>query len=63
MSNIFDIEKDTPEPVIRDVPTSRQKSGIASFIAGTFTLAVFALIAPIYIHVLVKIATWSWNLI
>lgn len=63
MSNIFDIEKDTPQPVIQEVPAQKQRSGLASFIAGTFTLAVFAVVAPIYIHVLVKIAIWSWNLI
>lgn len=63
MTNIFDIEKDTPEPVVQQLPATKQKGGIASFIAGTITLAVIAAIAPIYIHILIEIANWSWNLI
>lgn len=60
--NIFDqysvSEQYTPEP-----PAQNQKSGLASFVTGTITLAIVAVVAPVYIHVLVKIATWSWNLI
>ena len=59
-SNIFDQQSFTPEP---PPVQANQRSGLASFIAGTATLAFLAAVAPVYIHILVKIATWSWNLI
>lgn len=62
--NIFDFQ--TSEPKIEEVaPTSPPSQGnsLTAFLGATFSLALIALIAPVYIHVLVKIATWSWNLI
>lgn len=62
--NIFDFQ--SSEPQIEEVTTTSppsQGNGITAFLGATFSLALIALVAPIYIHVLVKIATWSWNLI
>jgi hypothetical protein len=61
MSNIFDVERETQQFLQPEPQTKR--SPVAGFIASTITLALIAVIAPVYIHVLVKIATWSWNLI
>lgn len=61
--NIFDqssYQQEQLNPVPND---SNQRSGLVGFIAATATLAFLAAVAPVYIHILVKIATWSWNLI
>ena len=66
MSNIFDIEDDLKkqqEELKALEAANKPRSGLASFIAGTVTFGFIALVAPIYIHILVKIAIWSWNLI
>lgn len=60
--NIFD-QSFQQEQIAPAPQPSQSRSSVASFIAGTATLAFIAVVAPIYIHVLVKIATWSWNLI
>lgn len=62
MRNIFDAEEEIQYPVIEEKKTSSQSS-LVGFIAGTITLAFIAVTAPVYIHVLLKIVTWSWNLI
>jgi hypothetical protein len=61
MPNIFDVERETQQ-MFEPAPQPK-RSPVAGFIASTVTLALIAVIAPIYIHVLVKIAVWSWNLI
>lgn len=61
-SNIFDQDPLSQQSFTPE-PPPRQKSGLVSFLAGTATLAFLAAVAPIYIHILVKIAIWSWNLI
>jgi hypothetical protein len=58
--NIFDIQQEIEEPV---VTTTKQASPLAGFIAGTASLAFLAVTIPVYIHLIVKIANWSWNLI
>lgn len=66
MSNIFDIEDDIKRQQAElDAleKANKSRSGLASFIAGTLTLGFIALVAPIYVHILVEIAIWSWNLI
>lgn len=63
MSNIFDVEKDPLESPQQQIQQTSTRSGLGSFIVGTATLAFLAVVVPIYIHILVKIAIWSWNLI
>lgn len=60
--NIFDMETEFSQDPLPQEPV-QNRSGFMSFLAGTATLAFLAVVAPIYIHVLVKIAIWSWNLI
>lgn len=62
MRNIFDAEEEIEYPVIEEKKTSSQSS-LVGFVAGTITLAFIAVTAPVYFHILVKIANWSWNLI
>lgn len=62
MPNIFDVKEEAPETFI-EPQVETKKSSIAGFIAGTATLVLLAALAPIYIHILVEIAKWSWNLI
>lgn len=62
MSNIFDVDKEQFQQ-IDPVPQETSRSNLAGFIFGTATLAFLAVVIPIYVHVLVKIAIWSWNLI
>ena len=61
MTNIFDIEFERPDDEV--VLTKRRSSPAEGFIAGTFVIAFLAVAAPIYFHVVLKIVTWSWNLI
>jgi hypothetical protein len=61
--NIFDQFPTQEQSTINQLEAPKQRNGLAGFIAGTATLAFLAVVAPIYIHVLVKIAVWSWNLI
>jgi hypothetical protein len=60
MPNIFDIQQEIEEPV---TVSKKQASPLAGFIAATISLAFLAVTAPIYIHLLVEIVNWSWNLI
>ena len=60
MPNIFDIQQEIEEPVIT---SKKQASPLAGFIAATISLAFLAVTAPIYIHLLLEIVNWSWNLI
>lgn len=60
MPNIFDMQQEIEEPV---TVSKKQSSPLAGFIAGTISLAFLAVTAPVYIHLIVKIANWSWNLI
>jgi len=62
MRNIFDAEEQLEYPVIEEKKTSSQSS-IVGVISGTITLVFIAVVAPVYFHVLLKIVTWSWNLI
>lgn len=62
MSNIFDVDKEQFQP-IDSAPQQSNRSSLSGFVIGTATLAFLAVVIPIYIHVLVKIAIWSWNLI
>jgi len=68
MPNIFDNQPGgiktvfVEESKIKDSKNS-SSSTIAGFLGGTITLCFLAVTAPVYIHALIKLANWSWNLI
>lgn len=63
-NNIFDQSSYRDEIIQEHVERDRrQRSGFAGFLVATATLSFLALVVPIYVHILVDIAKWSWNLI